>query len=263
VTFAQVFFIGVMLLVGWIGLRWRDTDASMPAWLEAPQPAGAARRVAAIAWLPALAAVAFLVAAAPYHEAVAAQLRDGIPNVTQSVRLPEARDPWRGPVAGERGWRPLYRRGLVELQGTYRRGEADHVDAFVAVYGLGATAGAEMISYDNVLFAEEHVTVPEVTPYEVEAQDGRSFVVREVRVPTSHGDYLVWHWYMFEDRSVTNPYVVKALEAMAWLTREAAIERSVTLATPLGQRARERLQAFVAAHPECVASGFDAEACGT
>jgi exosortase A len=262
VTFAQVFFIVVMLLVGWIGLRWRDSDASMPVWLEALQRAGASRRIAAIAWLPAVAAVALLAAAPPYQEAFAARLRDRMPDAMQSVRLPAARDPWRGPVAGEPGWRPLYRGGLVELQGTYRRGEADRVDSFVAVYGLGTTVGAEMISHDNVLFAEEHVTVPEVAPYDVDVEDGRSFVVREVRVPTSHGDYLVWHWYMFGDRSVTNPYVVKSLEAMAWLTREAATERSVTLATPLDERARERLQAFVTAHPECVASGFSTGACG-
>jgi exosortase A len=262
VTFAQVFFIVVMLLVGWIGLHWRDPDAPMPAWLQAMQPAGTTRRAAAIAWLPAVAAVAILVAAPPYPEAFAARLRDRMPDATQSVRLPEARDPWRGPVAGEHGWRPLYRNGLAELQGTYRRDETDRVDAFVAVYGLGATVGAEMVSYDNVLFAEEHATVPEVTAYDVGLGDGRSFAVREVRVPTRFGGHLVWHWYMFGDQSVTSPYVVKALEAMAWLTREAATERSVTLATPLDERARERLQAFVAAHTDCVAAGFAAEACG-
>lgn len=262
VAFARVFFIAVMLLVGWVGLRWRDPAAPMPAWLRASRPADATRLVAAISWLPAVAAVALLAVAPPYHAALATRLRDRMSTATHSVRLPEARDPWRGPVAGEEGWRPLYRRGLVDLEGAYYRGDADRVGAFVAVYGLGASAGAEMISYENVLFTQEHISVPEVTRHEIDAGRGRSFAVREVRVPARDGNYLVWHWYFLGDRAVMNPFVVKALEALAWVTRDATTERSVMLSTPLDDQARERLQAFVDAHPDCVASGFAAEACG-
>jgi EpsI family protein len=160
------------------------------------------------------------------------------------------------------GWRPLYRNGLTEQQVTYRGPVGQRVDAFVAVYGLGATAGAEMISFNNVLFEQEHKTLPDITKRDVSTGDGRSWRVREVRVPDPAGTYLVWHWYMIGDRAVTNPFQVKFLEALAWITRNATTERSVTLATPMDDQAHERLQSFVDAHPACVASGFAAKACG-
>ena len=234
----------------------------MPKWLSTPRIAAEPVRPAVLAWAPTFAAVAVLLAAPPYQAAFAAQLRDRSADATRSVRLPVSAGAWRGPVQGEQGWRPLYRNGLVELQGTYRGSASEPVYAFVAVYGLGATAGAEMISYDNVLFEDQHKTVSDETRREVKLAPDRTMTVREVLVPEHAGGYLVWHWYMFGVRPVTNPFIIKALEAMALVTSAAATERSVTLATPLDERARERLQSFVVSHPDCVASGFAAEACG-
>ena len=75
--------------------------------------------------------------------------------------------------------------------------------------------------------------------------------------------YLVWHWYMLGDRSVTSAFAVKALEAMAWLTREAATRaHRHACDTARTIQAHERLQVVRHAHPAVRRSGFAAEACG-
>jgi exosortase A len=261
VEFARIFFIAVMLLVGWVGLRWRDPDPGMPEWLQSSRRVEGAERLSAVG-ISAVIAVAFIALSAPvYQRAFAGKLLERHAGAWASVKLPTGRNGWRGPSVEPQSWRPLYRNGLVELSGRYLGPAGEQVDAFVAVYGLGATAGTEMISYGNVLHAGEHSTVPDTTHRLMDIGGGRTLAVREVRVPGDNGGYLVWHWYMFGDRPVTNPFAVKALEALAWGARNAVNERIVTLATPLDEQAIVRLQAFLAAHLECVERGFSAEAC--
>ena len=56
---------------------------------------------------------------------------------------------------------------------------------------------------------------------------------------------LVWHWYVYGDRSLTSGFAIKALEATSWLTRDANLELIVTLATAYDDTAHDRLQSFL------------------
>jgi EpsI family protein len=262
VRFAQVFFIAVLLGMFWLGLRWREPEAGMPKWLRELPDTTVWQHSPSPFWPALVTSLAILLAAPAYQRTFAEQLRERSSDAAAMVRLPKGRSGWEGPLAGEDTWSPLFRDGLADLRGRYVDSSGQGVDAFVAVYGLGATSGAEMINYENVLFAEEHATVPQVVLRSVEVGEGRSLSIREVRVPSGDGGHLVWHWYMLGDSAVTNEFAVKALEAVAWITRDAAAERIVTLATPLDDQARDRLESFVAAHAACVASGFSTGACG-
>lgn len=259
VTFGRVFFILVMLAMFWIGRRWHDA----PPAAEADMAAAAVPVTAlpATAWAPIPLAVAILLLAQPYLAASMERAAGKLADPSTLAALPAASAGWQGPVEGVAGWRPDYTGGLVEKSGVYQAGDNGEVDVFVSVYALGSSLGAEMVSYSNVLYAKEHGSLAAVSRREITLRDGNSVMVREVEVPAEDGARLVWHWYLVGDRAVTNEFAVKALEAAAFVTRGADSERVVTLATPLDDGARERLESFVAAHAECVAAGFAAQAC--
>jgi EpsI family protein len=132
----------------------------------------------------------------------------------------------------------------------------------VAVYGLGTSVGAEMISYSNVIFPEERSSLTNDAYRIVTLADGTSLEVREVVASYNESRKLVWHWFVVGERPVVNPFAAKALEALAFVTRSAVSERIVAVSTPLDEGAAQRLEAFIQAHGRCVVLGFPAEACG-
>jgi exosortase A len=260
-VYGQILFIIVLLGTFMIGTRWHDEGPVTPAWLTRSPDRSEHTSFTRLAWVPATLALLILIGAPPYQAAFANQLRASVSAASAAVRLPESAGPWRGPLAEGDSWRPLYGDGLAKIQGTYRNGPDDKVDVFVGVYGLGTTAGSEMISFGNVLYKEEKAVVPDVEIRDVDVGSGHRLQVREVAVPDGGAGRLVWHWYMVGDRRATNGFAVKALEAVAWVTRSAQDERVITLATRSDESAATRLRSFVASNPGCVSSGFAAAAC--
>jgi EpsI family protein len=259
VTFGKIFFIAVMLGMFWLGRRWHDAAPAQPRWLTAGvarsrTPLKVGRVTAPIA------ATVALALAPPYHAAFASTLATRAAASADVLRLPPAGRGWTGPDSEVRSWRPAYEPGLQEVHGRYADATRN-VDVYAAVYGLGGSSGVEMVSYGNVLYEGERESVPQVTPRRVELPDGHSLDVREVRVPEGEFTWLVWHWYLVGDRPARNDYAVKLLEAMAWLTRGATLERVITLATPDDAGAQLRMQAFADAHGSCLLAGLAGEAC--
>jgi exosortase A len=259
ITFGRVFFVLVMLVMFWIGRTWRDDE-------PAPEVAGAGSEsrsppLGPTAWMPVPMALAAMLLAPHYlatsQALAAAQLQD----IGAAVTLPAGRHGWQASSQKGVGWRPLYRDGLVERQGSYGRAGGAAVDVFVAVYGLGSSHGAEMISYDNLLFPEERGSLAEVKTLSIPLPDGRELEVREVVAPNAGAPQLVWYWFMVGERKLQNAFQVKAFEAIAFVTRGAGSERIVTLATPEDGESRQRLTAFVAAYAGCIEAGFATEAC--
>ncbi len=257
IVFGRVFFLLVILAMFWIGRRWQDPVSTVPA---AASAAGARASSAWPRWWPLPVACAVALAGPPVAADSAADALGLKANGAGLVAFPAAAPGWTGPDAAG-PWRPHYQGGLVERQAQYREAQGAPVDVFVAVYGLGTTAGTEMISYDNVVSRNEYGSLAEDERRRVVLADGGTLQVRQLVVPEYRGERLVWHWYVIGERQTTSPYVVKALEALAFVTRSTDSERIVTVSTPLDEGAQERLQAFIAAHGSCVATGFRAEAC--
>jgi len=176
--------------------------------------------------------------------------------------LPAPAAGWQGPLDATGRWRPLYKGGLIERQATYRTPDGQPVDVFVAVYGLGTTVGAEMISYNNVIFLEERGSLAQDAQHVLTLPDGTSLKVRELVADDGAARKLVWHWYVVGEQPVVNPFAAKAFEALAFVTRSADSERIVAINTPLDDSAADRLEAFIQAHGRCAILGFPLEACG-
>lgn len=259
VTFGRIFFVLIVFLMFWISHRWRDEQPAIAA-VTPREPQDMARARWAIV---ALAAVTIL-AGPPYFDSAggrAASRFDGLSNI---VGMPRAAAGWQGPDGNSPTWRPLYVDALAEASGSYTDSAGSRVDVFVGAYALGATRGAELISYRNRISAEEHRSLAAESRVRLDLGDAlqHELHAREIVVEDSGGERLVWYWFKVGDRTALSPYVVKALEGWAFVTRDAAVERIVTLATPLDREAHARLERFAMAHAACVASGFAAEDCG-
>jgi exosortase A len=259
VEFGRVLFILVMVALFWIGRRWAEDE--VPAGDSAIRPAATGRTPESSGFVPALVAM-MVVALGPIYlhsasrSAVARSSSGSVPAV-----LPDNLPGWSGPRAEPNVWKPVYSGGLMTASGVYSNPAGEEVDVFVSVYGLGTTHGNEMIAYDNVLSSREHASLVEDRRLDVSAGPGRGFQVREVVIQDERGAFLVWQWFMVGHRPATDSFLVKGMEAVAFLARSADDERIVTLATPLDAGSRGRLQSFLSAHEDCVMSGFAGEAC--
>lgn len=259
VTFGRIFFVVMILALFWIGRRWHD---EMP---PASQAASGRTRGGVASWttwwpLPIACLLAF--AGPPFVDTSIARASERLADRESLAVLPAPAAGWQGPLDATGRWRPQYTGGLLERQAIYRTPDGQPVDVFVAVYGLGTSVGAEMISFGNVIFPEEHSSLAVDAYHHLSLPDGTSLKVREVVAGYGGDRKLVWHWFVVGERPVLNPYATKALEALAFVTRSAHSERIVAINTPLDDAAAQRLEAFIQAHGRCVALGFPVEACG-
>jgi EpsI family protein len=256
--FGRVFFVLVMLAMFWIGRRWHDVGT--PAGGHVDSVPAADLRIAD--WAPVPAAFLLLLLAPAYLSLSAAGAAAGLADARQLATLPAAATGWQGPVEDESAWRPSFQGAAVVRSGVYRGADQSPVDLFGAVYGLGPHADSEMISFGNDLVPQEGASLLDDHRRVVRLPGGGEIEVREALVPDAAGPRLVWQWFMVGDRVAVSPFHVKALEALALVTRSARDERVLTLATPDGDGASERLEAFFAAHAECLRGGLAPESCG-
>jgi EpsI family protein len=242
----------------WIGRRWHDDVASTRGQVGDVEPAP---RASWRAWWPLPLACGVALAGPPLVDNSISQARLSLATPSRLIVLPDARDGWQGPGQSDDLWRPLYHGGFVERQARYVAPDQAAVDVFVAVYGLGNSVGAEMISYSNVIAATERKSLATEVHRKITLADGSKLPVREVELAVDGNARVVWYWFVVGDQQVTRELSAKALEAIAFITRNADSERIVTISTASGAGARERLQAFMEAHGACVAHGFSPGAC--
>jgi exosortase A len=259
IVFGRAFFLVIMFVMFWIGRRWRDDEATF-------QRSGAQRSGATVAPRPAWAAVpaaAILAFAGPtYLASSSAGARASQANAGSIVRLPDGSGGWSGPSSEPAAWRPHFSGALAELQGRYRLDAAGQVDIYVGLYGIGTTAGAEMITFGNRIFPNESGSLARSTKIEIARPDGESMEVLQFEGRSVGQSQLVWTWYVIGERRVLSPYAVKVREAVSLLTRNTVTERVVTIATVSDSGAHARLEAFVRAHANCVRASFASGACG-
>jgi EpsI family protein len=259
VTFGRIFFVVMMLALFWIGRRWHDEMPSAAEAASGRQPGSVAPRTT---WWPLPIGTLLALAGPPFAATSIARAAEHLADRESLAVLPAPAPGWQGPRDARGRWRPLYTGGLVERQAIYETADGRPVDVFVAIYGLGTGVGAEMISYKNVIFPEEHGSLAEDAYHVLALPDGTSLKVREVVAEYSGDRKLVWHWFVVGEQPVVNPFTAKALEALAFVTRSAHSERIVAINTPLDDAAAQRLESFIRAYGNCVALGFPVEACG-
>jgi exosortase A len=256
VTFGRLFFIAVMILMFWVGRRWRDDSQHRPS----VPTAVAVRRLRAVELVPIPFALCVALMAPQYLMSRKGAFDPHPDNLRDTVAMPLGAGGWTAEAATN-SWRPHYVGARVERSATYRYAGGERVDVYVGIYGIGRESAGEMISDENRVFASDDVSLAPQAIRIVELGNGIAIKVREHTFSEEGTGQLVWSWFMVSGNRTINPFVVKALEARAFITRSTDSARALTLATPLDDGASARLDDFVEAHSACVAAGFESTAC--
>ena len=259
IVFGRLFFLAIMFAMFWLGWRWRDPPAAFAA--SAPASVQLSSTAAGRSWAVVPAVAVLVLAGPPYLASFATGTAALLTDADAVVALPDGAGGWSGPSAGPNAWRPHFSGAVAEWQGIYVAGDGGRVDVYVGLYGIGRTAGAEMISYGNRVFSAESGSLARSSTISVPLPDGGSLTLRQSEGRTIGEHVLVWQWFVVGERPLSSPVAVKAWEVGALVTRSAAAARVVTLATPADPDATARLEAFVRAHAACVSAGFAAGAC--
>ena len=257
VWFGRAFFIMVMLAMFWVGRRWGD-DVAPPVAGAPPQPM---HRPVGAGWAAFAVAILAICAGPPYLASATTEVERQLAGESARVAFGGGRSGWAGPIEARDSWKPLYSGARSQGATRYTSATGEPVDVYVAVYGLGTSGGAEMVSYQNRIFLDEHRSLGRDNVRRVALGGLGGLRARDLQVDDDSGRHRVWYWFMVGRRTMTSPYAVKVHEALAFLTRRAVTERIVTLATPESASDERTLGDFAAAHAVCLRSGFSAEAC--
>ncbi len=241
------FFLFVMLLLFWIGGRFREPHMASPASSAphgdvplAPLPG---RAMLAAMLIAATAALAFGPVADGWMTMRSAAMPE---TLRQPLAMPVRH--WQGPDAALDAWQPMYARPDGLVQAGYR-----HDGAALGLYLLQYrqdAQGSGLIRYDNritddvvwrrVAEAGRTVTLPA----------GGRHEVREMMLRGQDGvSRIVWYWYQVGGTVTVHPAAVKLLEA--WARLRASDEGSLLVMLAIDYQvdagaARGRLADFIA-----------------
>jgi len=242
--YGWVFFGAVMMLLFWLGGRWREDDEPLPIRVPTGPlvPAASPLRRGALWVLVALAAV---MSWRPVLGMLNEQGQHG------AVRLPalQATAAWR-PAEADRipAWSPYYSGMRSDLREVWVAGEQT-VGLYVAYY-RDQGPGAELINSGNRVMINKHAVWAMTAYGDREAELGAlRLQVRSTELLSTQGHILVWHWYWIGGRWTTNDYLAKLYLALSRLGGRGDDAAAVMIFTPLveGERARAgaTLETFV------------------
>lgn len=242
--YGWVFFGVVMLLLFWIGGRWREDvpRVQVPLAQSRAAPATASPAAGALA-LPLLviACVAFS------GKAALAALTDTTePGRIEWSAIPPAGG-WQPAAAGTLApWSPRYAGMRGELNNAWVR-DGQLVGVYVAYY-RNQRAGSELINSENRVLRNKD---PDWT---MAAYGSRETVlgaeplrVRSTEIVGPAGRLLVWNWYWIGGRWTASDYAAKAYQAMSVLSGRGDGAAAVMLYAPVQEGGSDAAQTALAA----------------
>jgi len=209
--YGWLFFGFVMMLLFWIGSRWREDTVSHQA---VPDPVGRVKRdqpsLAAI--MAATLAAALIVAIWPI---AAARLDGAGPDLSRAIDL-QPTSGWE-PVAGRlTDWTPRFLKPRAQLKQIYAK-DARRVGLYIGYY-RNQREGSQLISSQNILVVsddKEWGNIGETQRMIVAANERIPLI--EARLRGRSAQLLVWRWYWVDGQYVVNPYWAKLLQAKSKL----------------------------------------------
>lgn len=220
-VYGWVFFGLVMMLMFWIGARWRDDNPQAAAEIAgtpaAPTPIDETARVALGKQWQAVWLAAFAVFAVTAAWPLTYRLIDRIDAGPAPALRPPDIPGWQPLATDPLGWRPAYQSPSAEYSRVYRRGD-QQVGLFVAYYRNQAHT-QKLVSSDNVL-------VKSLDPHWTQLSHGRrqaaiagqSIAVATADLRGSTGERLeARYWYWINGRLTANDYLAKGYTALAQL----------------------------------------------
>ncbi len=210
--YGWLFFGLVILLMFWIGARWRDdSPESDPGGSLAATsgPAASAGEFLLVALVAAVATTVWPLGSRVIERSDAASL----PALTGPTSL----GAWRATDGGLATWRPQFQNPSAELHETWRQGD-DAVGLYVGYY-RNQTLEQKLVSSDNALVKSQDAwTRVQGGSRPVEIA-GQRFGVRTEELRGPGGDRLVaWYWYWIDGRLTSSDASAKAYIALSRLT---------------------------------------------
>lgn len=249
VTFGRILFSAVLLLMFWVGARWREDDPD-----HAPAPAQRDTAQGVPRQLPAAAFALLLLALAAWPVAAHVLLTGGD---TRPVRIV--------PLAAAGGWKELaepasdWSPHLVAPAATQRQSfelDGKRVDLWLGVYRNQDDKSKLASSYNRIVPAGKGpwrvlattTVAADATPLQTSLSGTRL---------QGRPDLLVWQWYWLGDHVTASLVRAKLDLALVRLTRRSDTSAWVAVATPAGESAADA-KATLAAFLRDNAAGLDA-----
>lgn len=209
--YGWVFFGFVMLLLFWIGARWREDEAPLP-----PDPRAGASSIA----LPgvglrgvagAAAVTLFVVAAWPAWAAFLDHRASSDRRIVELV-APKDAGGWQRQSEQLTEWRPSYKGATASVFETYARG-GQQVALYLAVY-RNQEQGAELINSQNVMIHQKHPVWSKVgETRRIESVEKADLPLRQTLLRSIEQRLLIWDWFVVAGEDVVNPYKAKLIQA--------------------------------------------------
>lgn len=242
--YGWVFFGLVMMVLFWVGARWREDDT-----LPASRQNGVVPVMVVSRW-SALAAVTWTILASVVVTGWAF-----VPGVLSAqgpqgpVRFPafEGRTGWIAAADRLPVWSPRYSGMRGELRGTWMSGE--QVVGLYMAYYRNQNPGTELINSENRILWNKDPEWTMAAYTSREAGIGAQTVsVRSTEIYGGDRRLLVWNWYWIDGRWTSNDYVAKLYQAVSMLSGRGDDAAAVMLYAPIvgGRRgdAESALDAF-------------------
>jgi exosortase A len=215
--YGWVFFGVVLLLLFWMGSRWREprsekdtqtSEVASPNLLLSTVPQHSTCGISRVVFVAAT--MLLILAGGPL---VAHWLDRDMPYAANNyvLQAPPEVDGWSSQLEMHDDWQPQFQGADALMHRAYvHNGQRVHL--FIAYYGQ-QHQGDELISSQNRLYDRKHWFHVSDQRRSISLAGDSVLSVHETYLRSSSGTRrLVWHWYRVGERATTNPYVVKLLE---------------------------------------------------
>ncbi len=249
-VYGWIFFGVVMVLLFWIGAKWREDDQPQSIPVRPVATASAPVFNRGPMWIS-LVSVLALTALWPLLESQHGPAsRPASPRALDPLA---GRDGWTAATEAFSNWRPDVSGASAEVAQAFGKDRAA-VGLFVAFYS-DSSPEAKAITSSNQLVRPENKLWRQVVPEAISMTtiDGQRFNVRTSVVAGEHERLAVWQWYWVDGHATTSQYVAKMYEALAVLQGHGDPAAWVVIFTPTERdeaQVRATLQAFTTAMRE-------------
>jgi len=246
--YGWVFFGFVMLLLFWVGARWREDGAPVPAGPRSGASDIALHDTGLRTAAGAAVATLLVIIAWP---AWAAYLDHRAETDTRIVELRAPADAagWQRQTEQATSWRPRYVGAPASMFETYARGE-QQVVLYVAVY-RNQKQGKELITAENRMVEMWHPVWGNLgATQRVESVGSTTLPLRRTLLRSSGQRLVIWDWFVIAGQEVANPYMAKFLQARDKMLGRGDDGVAIIVAAPYTESpaaAEQVLRDFIAA----------------
>ena len=242
--YGWVFFGAVMMILFWMGARWREDFVESPAATVANAPVPPVKPPPG-RLLSATLAAAAIAAAWPL---LAARLDAAATHQAPDLQTPSAAQGWQPVAARLTDWAPRFANPRAQINQTYAK-DAMRAGVFLGYY-QNQNQQSQLISSQNRLVTSDDAWATTAERRRSVTFNGEEIPLIETELRGRSGRLLVWHWYRVDGQYTVSQYWAKLLQAKSMLSGRGDDGAVVIIYTNLESdrdTAVARLEAFTTA----------------